>query len=172
MVDRPIEYNWNVHNRRSSLLVTRCKVDAMQSMWFDSQKAHWSIKHHCRFFSKFTQGCRTKLPSQLSTADTVELCANMRLEVFLQPMQRAFMNLRGFYPFAPSYNNQNLAVTMKSIEGKKETKIHRENFEQGILHHLHFHQAEECVKKPKDSTSDCLSSKIKRMYPCLKHQLV
>ena len=61
-------------------------------------------------------------PLQPSTTGTEELRADIVARGFWQPMQRAFMDVRVFYPFAPSYRNQSLAATMKTMEGKKKRK--------------------------------------------------
>ena len=37
-------------------------------------------------------------------------------------MQRAFMDVKVFYPFAPSYRSQSLSSTMKSMENQKKRK--------------------------------------------------
>ena len=72
--------------------------------------------------SKVCTDVDTEPPLQSSTAGTEELRADIVARGFWQPMQRAFMDVRVFYPFAPSYRNQSLAATMKSMEGRKKRK--------------------------------------------------
>jgi hypothetical protein len=43
-------------------------------------------------------------------------------ERLCQRMQRAFMDSKVFYPFAPSYRSQSLSATMKSMESQKKRK--------------------------------------------------
>ncbi len=41
---------------------------------------------------------------------------------FWQRMQRAFVDVRVFYPFAPSYRCKTLALTFRSMELEKKQK--------------------------------------------------
>ena len=53
-------------------------------------------------------------------------CDELRVDVcargFWQRMQRTFVDVRVFYPFAPSYRNQTLTTTMKAMESIKKRK--------------------------------------------------
>ena len=49
-----------------------------------------------------------------------ELRADVCARGFWQRMQRAFVDVRVFYPFAPSYRNQTLTTTMKAMESIKK----------------------------------------------------
>ena len=51
-----------------------------------------------------------------------ELRADIAVRGFWQSMQRAFVDVRVFYPFAQSYRHQSLSATMKNMEAKKKTK--------------------------------------------------
>ena len=51
-----------------------------------------------------------------------ELRADIAARGFWQSMQRAFVDVRVFYPFAQSYRHQSLSATMKSMEAKKKNK--------------------------------------------------
>ena len=51
-----------------------------------------------------------------------ELRADIAVRGFWQRSQRAFVDVRVFYPFAPSYRSQSLSATMKSMESKKKKK--------------------------------------------------
>ena len=59
-------------------------------------------------------------PTLSTTPDSNdELRADISVRSFWQRLQRAFVDVRVFYPFAPSYRNQSLATTMKIIENQK-----------------------------------------------------
>ena len=45
---------------------------------------------------------------------------------FWQRLQRAFVDVRVFYPFTPSYWNQVLATTMKIMESQKKRKYNQQ----------------------------------------------
>ena len=57
-----------------------------------------------------------------SPAGTEEPRAYIVAHEFWQWIQRAFMNVKVFYPFAPSYRSQSLSATMKSMESQKKRK--------------------------------------------------
>ena len=47
-----------------------------------------------------------------------KLQADIIVRSFSQRLQRAFVDVRVFHPFAPSYWNQSLAATMKTMENQ------------------------------------------------------
>ena len=51
-----------------------------------------------------------------------ELRADINVRSFWQRLQRAFVDVRVFYPFAPSYRNPSLATTMKTMENQNKRK--------------------------------------------------
>ena len=53
------------------------------------------------------------------------LRADINVRSFWQRLQRAFVDVRVFYPFAPSYRNQSLATTMKTMENQKKRKCNQ-----------------------------------------------
>ena len=63
----------------------------------------------------------------LSTApnNDEELRADISVRSFWQRLQRAFVDVRVFYPFAPSYRNQSLSTTMKAMEKQKKRKYNQ-----------------------------------------------
>ena len=67
-----------------------------------------------------------KEPVLQPTPDSTEdLRADISARGFWQKLQRTFLDVRVFYPFAPSYQNQNLASTMKSMEKIKKRKYNK-----------------------------------------------
>ena len=70
-----------------------------------------------------------KEPTLSTTPDSNdELRADISMCSFWQRLQRAFVDVKVFYPFAPSYWDQSLATTMKAMEKQKKRK-----YNQGIL---------------------------------------
>lgn len=65
---------------------------------------------------------------QKSPDSTEDLRADISVRGFWEPLQRAFVDVRVFYPFAPSYGNQNLGSLMRSME-----KIKKRKYNQRIL---------------------------------------
>ena len=58
--------------------------------------------------------------------EDAELRADISLRGFWQRQQKAFVDVRVFYPFARSYQNQNLPTTMNMMEKEKKRKyVHR-----------------------------------------------
>ena len=57
-----------------------------------------------------------------SLTGTEELPADIAARGFWQRMQRAFMDVKVFYPFAPSYRSQSLSATMKLMESQRKRK--------------------------------------------------
>ena len=54
-----------------------------------------------------------------------ELRADISVRSFCQRLQGAFVDVRVFYSFAPSYRNQSLATTRKTMENQKKTKYNQ-----------------------------------------------
>ena len=54
-----------------------------------------------------------------------ELRADISVCSFWQRLQRAFVDVRVFYPFAPIYRNQSLATMMKTMENQKKRKYNQ-----------------------------------------------
>ena len=54
-----------------------------------------------------------------------ELQADISVRSFWQKLQKAFVDVRIFYPFAPSYRNQSVAITMKTMENHKNRKYNQ-----------------------------------------------
>ena len=70
-----------------------------------------------------------KKPTLSTTPDSNdELRADISVRCFWQRLQRAFVDVRAFYPFAPSYRNQSLATMMKTVVNQKKRKIQPANF--------------------------------------------
>ena len=62
-----------------------------------------------------------KEPALNTTPDNNdELGANISLRSFGQRFPRPVVDVRDFYPFAPSYQNQSLATIMKTMENQKK----------------------------------------------------
>ena len=62
-----------------------------------------------------------KQPALNTTPDNNdELGADISLRSFGQRFPRAFVDVRDFYPFTPSYQNQSLATIMKTMENQKK----------------------------------------------------
>ena len=51
-----------------------------------------------------------------------ELRADLSMHSFWQRLQKAYVDVRVFYPFAPSYWDQSLATVMKTLENQKIRK--------------------------------------------------
>ena len=61
-----------------------------------------------------------KEPTLSTTPDSNdEFRADINVCSFWKRLQRAFADLRSFYPFAPSCRNQSLAITLKTMENQK-----------------------------------------------------
>ena len=56
-----------------------------------------------------------------------ELRPDISVRSFWQRLQKAFVDVRVFYPLAPSYRNQSLATMMKTMENQKKKKIQPAN---------------------------------------------
>ncbi|KAG1668005.1 Arginine--tRNA ligase, cytoplasmic [Nymphon striatum] len=75
--------------------------------------------------------CRTvckdvhKKPCLQTVENDVELRADVSARAFWQRMQQAFVDIRVFYPFAPSYHNQSLAASFRSMETLKKRKYNQ-----------------------------------------------
>ena len=62
-----------------------------------------------------------KEPGLSTTPDSNdELRADISGHSFWQRFQKAFVDVRVFYPFAPSYRNRSLATTIKKMENQKK----------------------------------------------------
>ena len=62
-----------------------------------------------------------KEPTLSTTPDSNdELRADISMHSFWQRLQRAFVDVRVFYPFAPKHRNQSLATMMKTMENQKK----------------------------------------------------
>ena len=75
-----------------------------------------------------TEICKdvSKEPALSNLTDTEEeLRADVSARGLWQPMQRAFIDVRVFHPFAPSYRNQSVSATFKSMENEKKRKYNR-----------------------------------------------
>ena len=75
-----------------------------------------------------TEICKdvSKEPALSNSTDTEEeLRADVSARGLWQPMQRAFIDVRVFHPFAPSYRNQSVSATFKSMENEKKRKYNR-----------------------------------------------
>ena len=59
---------------------------------------------------------------QSTLNDPTALRADVVMRGFWQRQQRAFIDVRVFYPFARSYQNRSLQATMKTIENEKKNK--------------------------------------------------
>ena len=66
-----------------------------------------------------------KEPPIDETADN-DLRADVSARGFWQRMQRAFVDVRVFYPFAPSYRNQSLQASFRAMEREKKRKYNNE----------------------------------------------
>ena len=62
---------------------------------------------------------------QSTPSDAEELRADVSARGFWQPLQRAFVDVRVFYPFAPSYERQSLRTLMSSMEKSKKRKYNQ-----------------------------------------------
>ena len=51
--------------------------------------------------------------------------ADISVRSFWQRLRRAFVDVRGFYPFPPCYWNQSLPTNMKTIENQKKRKYNQ-----------------------------------------------
>ena len=71
-----------------------------------------------------------KEPTLSTTPDSNdELWADISAHSFWQRLQRAFVDVRVFYPFTPRYRNQSLATMMKTMENQKK----KDKYNQWIL---------------------------------------
>ena len=59
-----------------------------------------------------------------------DLRADVSARGFWQRMQRAFVDVRVFYPFAPSYRNQSLQAQFRAMEGEKKRKYNKATLRQ------------------------------------------
>ena len=67
-----------------------------------------------------------KEPTLSTTPDSNdELRVDISVRSFWQRLQRTFVDVRVFYLFAPSYRNQSLATTMKTVENQKKRKYNQ-----------------------------------------------
>ena len=67
-----------------------------------------------------------KEPTLQSTPDSSnDLRADISVRGFWEKLQRAFLDVRVFYPFAPSYFNQSLGTSMKAMEKSKKRKYNQ-----------------------------------------------
>ena len=67
-----------------------------------------------------------KEPTLNTTPDrNDELRADISVRSFWQRLQKAFVDVKVFYPFAPSYRNQSLATMMKTMENQKKRKYNQ-----------------------------------------------
>ena len=58
------------------------------------------------------------------------LRADVSVRGFWQRMQRAFVDVRVFYPFAPSYRSRSLQASFRMMENEKKNKYNREALRQ------------------------------------------
>ena len=96
-----------------------------------------------------------KEPALSTTPDSNdELRADISVHSFWRRLQKAFVDVRVFYPFAPSYRNQSLATTMKKMENQKKRKYNQQilDGENGSFTPLVF------------PTSGGMSTKTKQFY--------
>ena len=63
----------------------------------------------------------------LSTTPDIndDLWVDIKVRSFWQRLQTAFVDVRVYYPFAPIYQNQSQATTMKTMENQKKRKYNR-----------------------------------------------
>ena len=54
-----------------------------------------------------------------------KLRADISVCSFWQRLQRVIVDVRMFYPFAPSYRNQSLVIMMKTMENQKKIKYNQ-----------------------------------------------
>ncbi|XP_066928263.1 uncharacterized protein [Clytia hemisphaerica] len=66
-----------------------------------------------------------KEPPIDETADN-DMRADVSARGFWQRMQRAFVDVRVFYPFAPSYRNQSLQASFRAMEKEKKRKYNKD----------------------------------------------
>ena len=90
-----------------------------------------------------------------------ELRADISVRSFRQRLQRAFVDVRVFYPFVISYRNQSLATMMKTIENQKKRKYNQRILEgeNGSFTPLVF------------TTNDGISTETKQFYRRLSQLL-
>ena len=69
--------------------------------------------------------CKEPALSNTNEIENRELRADVSARGLWQPMQRAFIDVRVFHPFAPSYRNQPISATFKSMEAEKKRKYNR-----------------------------------------------
>eukprot|EP00795_Rhopilema_esculentum_P015801 gene15801-7105_t len=97
-----------------------------------------------------------KEPCLQQSENGVELRADVSARGFCQRMQRAFVDVRLFYPFAPSYRCKTLAATFRSMElAKKGNKASVDGYCSGgtktastysnTLSHLYYSNNEDCT---------------------------
>ncbi|KAG1654807.1 Down syndrome cell adhesion molecule-like protein Dscam2 [Nymphon striatum] len=95
-----------------------------------------------------------KEPCLQNVDNGVELRADVSARGFWQRMQRAFLDVRVFYPFAPSNRNQSLAASFRSMETVKKRKYNQRviNDENGTFTPLIFSsngETKQILKKQK-----------------------
>ena len=67
-----------------------------------------------------------KEPTLSTTPDSNgELRAVIGMRSFWQRLQKAFVNVRIFYPFTPIYQNQSPATMMKTMENQKKRQYNQ-----------------------------------------------
>ena len=120
-----IRYGWNLNR-----LPMRCACSALYSIEHAlccKTGGFITLRHNeIRDISAdlLSEVCNdVKKEPPLTTVENKEdLRADVSVTGFWEKRQRAFFDVMVFYPFAPSYRNQNLSATFVSMEKKKKRK--------------------------------------------------
>ena len=115
-----IDGNLNVYHTNVSAKQNTCKTGGLVTL-----RHNEIVNVTADMLSVVCKDVR-KEPTLSTTSDSNdELRAGISVRSFWQRLRRAFADVRVFYPSAPSYRNQSLAKTMKTMENQRKRKYNQ-----------------------------------------------
>ena len=102
-----------------------CKFIKKRPWWSFTLRHNEILSATVDMLSMMCKNVRKEPPLSATPDSNDELRADINVRSFWQILQRTFVNVMVFYPFAQSYPNWSLAITMKTIENQKKRKYNK-----------------------------------------------